>query len=255
MKIIPVPVLDDNYAYLLIDEHTNTAHAVDPAQAQKVIRAADQHGVQITKVLTTHKHWDHAGGNADMASALPNIEVVGGELDNVEACTTFVRDGDTFTLGNMSITCLHTPGHTMGHICYFVTEGDDKAVFTGDTLFVGGAGRFFEGSAQDMFPSLYEKLGRLPAETKVYCGHEYTLANYRFALSIDPENTALQSKDVWAKAQIQSGKPTVPSTIQEELATNPFMRATDPSIQEKTGKSNVVDCLGVVRQMKNSFRG
>mmetsp|Transcript_7590 Transcript_7590/g.10110 ORF Transcript_7590/g.10110 Transcript_7590/m.10110 type:complete len:254 (+) Transcript_7590:158-919(+) len=253
MKIIPVPVLSDNYAYLLVDQGSQTAAAVDPAEPDTVIRAAQAEGVQIVQILTTHKHWDHSGGNSGMASQIPGIEVVGGSNEGVDACTKTVQDNEEFTFGDINIRCMHTPGHTMGHICYYVTEGEDKAVFTGDTLFIGGAGKFFEGTAEDMYPSLYQKLGALPTDTKVYCGHEYTLSNYRFALHIDPDNAELQSQNAWARQQVNNGLPTVPSTIANELATNPFMRATDPSLQEKTGKSDPIQCLAAIRQMKNRF--
>ncbi|CAM9301262.1 unnamed protein product [Choristocarpus tenellus] len=201
MKVVPVPILDDNYAYLLIDERDSTTAVVDPAEPEKVLAAATKEGVQISKVLTTHKHSDHAGGNTTLKHLVPHLEVVGGSEERVQACTTGVSDGECFAVGSISVTCLHTPGHTMGHICYYVTDGDERAVFTGDMLFIGGAGRFFEGSATDVFPSLYEKLGKLPPDTLVYCGHEYTLANYRFALSIEPDNKELKRANQLATGQ------------------------------------------------------
>ena len=138
----------------------------------QVLKAAKEEGVSISKVLTTHKHNDHAGGNSAIAKSIPGLEIVGGEKDRVQGCTSTVKDGDEFSIGSIEVKCLHTPGHTVGHICYYVTEGEQKAVFTGDTLFVGGAGRFFEGTPEEMQHSLAEKLGKLPPETLVYCGHE-----------------------------------------------------------------------------------
>uniref|UniRef100_A0A6V1NKM9 hydroxyacylglutathione hydrolase n=1 Tax=Heterosigma akashiwo TaxID=2829 RepID=A0A6V1NKM9_HETAK len=254
MKVVPVPTLSDNYAYLLIDELTNTAAAVDPAEPEKVLRAALDQGVSITTVLATHKHWDHSGGNAAMKTSIPDVEIIGGATEGVEACTKAVEDGEQFMLGeNVTIRCIHTPGHTMGHTCYYAVDGDSKAVFTGDTLFIGGCGRFFEGTARDMHPSLCLKLGALPPDTAVYCGHEYTLANYRFALSVDPENAALREAQATAQATIDNGGYTVPSTIGKELATNPFMRPDASNLQEKTETQNPIECLAAIRAMKDRF--
>lgn len=140
-----------------------------------MVRAAKEEGVNISKVLTTHKHHDHAGGNITIAKMIPGLEIVGGDKDHVQGCTSKVKDGDKISVGKIEITCLHTPGHTVGHICYYATEGEQKVVFTGDTLFVGGVGRFFEGTPEEMQHSLIEKLGKLPPETLVYCGHEVKL--------------------------------------------------------------------------------
>ncbi|CAM9520979.1 unnamed protein product [Ascophyllum nodosum] len=255
MRVVCVPVLHDNFAYLLIDESGVTA-AVDPAQPEKVLKAAKEEGVSISKVLTTHKHNDHAGGNSAIAKSIPGLEIVGGEKDRVQGCTSTVKDGDEFSIGSIEVKCLHTPGHTVGHICYYVTEGEQKAVFTGDTLFVGGAGRFFEGTPEEMQHSLAEKLGKLPPETLVYCGHEYTSANYKFAQSIDPDNEALKREIALTSERLGKGEHTVPSTIAKELATNPFMRAHDPSIQSRTGLAEGTSTsgfLGKIRQMKNAF--
>ncbi|CAM9851843.1 unnamed protein product [Hapterophycus canaliculatus] len=143
----------------------------------------------------------------------------------------------------------------MGHMCFYATDGDQKAVFTGDTLFVGGAGRFFEGTPEEMQHSLGDKLGKLPPETLVYCGHEYTSSNYRFAQSIDPDNEALKQEISRASERLRRGEHTVPSTIAKELATNPFMRAHEPSIQARTGLglgATTAAYLGKIRQMKNA---
>ncbi|CAM9404188.1 unnamed protein product [Scytosiphon promiscuus] len=255
MKVTCVPVLDDNFAYLLTDEAGVTA-TIDPAEADKVLKAADEAGVTITKVLTTHKHLDHAGGNNAIARKIPGLEIIGGEVDRVQGATSTVKDGDTISVGAISVKCLHTPGHTMGHTCFYATEGNQKAVFTGDTLFVGGAGKFFEGTPEEMQHSLGDKLGKLPPETLVYCGHEYTSSNYRFAQSIDPDNEALKQEISRASERLRNGEHTVPSTIAKELATNPFMRAHEASIQARTGLgegSTTAAHLGKIRQMKNAF--
>lgn len=163
---------------MVVDDATNQAAAIDPVEPDKVLAAASKAGALITHILTTHKHWDHAGGNSEMRKLLPDVPVLGGAGDGVAACTWQVQEGEVFRIGrDLRVECLLTPGHTMGHICYAVTderglkERAQRAVFTGDTLFVGGAGKFFEGSPADMLASL-SKLGALPPETFVYCGHE-----------------------------------------------------------------------------------
>eukprot|EP00271_Cylindrocystis_brebissonii_P016368 TRINITY_DN3983_c0_g1_i1.p1 TRINITY_DN3983_c0_g1~~TRINITY_DN3983_c0_g1_i1.p1 ORF type:complete len:258 (+),score=79.20 TRINITY_DN3983_c0_g1_i1:208-981(+) len=257
MKIIPVPVLSDNYAYLLVDEASGSAAAVDPVEPEKVLAAAQAAAVRITKVLTTHKHWDHAGGNEGMKRLLPGIEVLGGALDHVAGGTTAVQDGMRFAFGgNMEVLAMHTPCHTAGHICYYVTSTDgsaDPAVFTGDTLFVGGCGRFFEGSAEEMHSALELKLGRLPPNTQVFCGHEYTVKNLEFACSVDGANAALQQKLREARELRQKGLPTIPSSIGGELQFNPFMRCRDPALQAATGKSDPIEVMAELRRLKNEF--
>ncbi|KAH7351788.1 hypothetical protein KP509_19G014400 [Ceratopteris richardii] len=147
--------------------------------------------------------------------------------------------------------------HTKGHICYFVTDikGGDPAVFTGDTLFIGGCGRFFEGTPEQMYYSLCEKLASLPARTQVYCGHEYTVKNFAFALEVDPENMFLKRKSTWAKQQQAEKKPTVPSTIGDELETNPFMRVREKSIQDIMKLSDPIEVMGALRRMKDGWKG
>lgn len=233
----------------------------------KVLAAASAAGVTITTVLTTHKHWDHAGGNNAFHTQCPDVPIYGGAVDAVEGCTKPLKDGDTLTIGQgIQVQCLHTPGHTMGHICYLATSSSSSsaeagAVFTGDTLFIGGAGKFFEGTPQDMHTSLYTKLATLPPQTQVWCGHEYTLANYRFAEWVEPENAALQAAVADAKARRAKGLPTVPSSIGQELATNPFLRVGEAAVQEKvaagTGLSkdalDPITVLSKVRELKNNF--
>lgn len=148
---------------------------------------------QLSKVFTTHKHMDHAGGNDVIYEHFPDVDIIGGTIDQILCCRTCVSDGDIITFGNLKVHVLHTPGHTNGHICYFIPAQpgcDTPAVFTGDTLFIGGCGKFFEGTGAEMYNSL-NKLTALPGNTEVYCGHEYTTSNYRFALSINPSNADL----------------------------------------------------------------
>jgi hydroxyacylglutathione hydrolase len=200
---------------------------------------------------------DHAGGNSEFLSAFHGkIEIVGSSRDNVEACTRVVANKESFYLSNIKITCLLTPGHTMGHICYYAEHKEERIVFTGDCLFVGGAGKFFEGSGEDMYFSLYEQLGQLPPDTKVFCGHEYTLSNYRFGLSIDEGNQDLVEANQIALIKRAAGEATVPSTIEIELKTNPFLRANNELLRMRFGDAStpVADILSAIREAKNNFK-
>uniref|UniRef100_A0A0D9VTM9 hydroxyacylglutathione hydrolase n=1 Tax=Leersia perrieri TaxID=77586 RepID=A0A0D9VTM9_9ORYZ len=257
MKIVPVACLQDNYAYLIVDESTKSAAAVDPVEPEKVLAAAGEVGAHIDFVLTTHHHWDHAGGNEKMTQLVPGIKVYGGSLDNVKGCTDQVENGIKLSLGkDIEILCLHTPCHTKGHISYYVTskEGEDPAVFTGDTLFIAGCGRFFEGTAEQMHQSLCVTLGSLPKPTRVYCGHEYTVQNLKFMLTVEPDNEKMKQKMEWAQKQREANQPTVPSTIGEEFEINTFMRVDLPEIQAKFGAKSPVDAMREVRKIKDNWK-
>lgn len=258
MKIVPIPCLEDNYAYLIVDESTKEAAAVDPVEPEKIIKAASDIGADLKIVLTTHHHWDHAGGNEKIKQLVPGIKVCGGSTDNVKGCTNKLEHKDRLTLGtNINILGLHTPCHTKGHISYYVTVGEegDPAVFTGDTLFIAGCGKFFEGTAEQMYESLCSTLGKLPRQTRVFCGHEYTEKNLRFAMTVEPENEKLMQKHSWAQNQRQAQLPTIPSTIEEEFETNPFMRVDMPEIQAKVGCHSAVAALQEIRRLKDTWRG
>eukprot|EP01038_Epipyxis_sp_PR26KG_P015942 gene15942-21632_t len=260
MEIVTIPLNTDNYGYLLIDTDNGCFAIIDVSgEPHKIISAIDEVKTRQLLVpqyiLTTHKHFDHAGGNKIIKECIPEIEVLGSQIDDVEGCTRYVEDNEEILIGNIRVRCILTPGHTMGHISYFISKNDQNAVFTGDCLFVGGAGKFFEGTGFDMFVSLYEKLGVLPSETKVYCGHEYTLSNYKFALSIDPDNQNLKQAIVDAENLRNKGLPTVPSTIGNEKLTNPFMRVYDSFISQICGDCNdPIAVLTAVREAKNNFR-
>ncbi|VAI05993.1 unnamed protein product [Triticum turgidum subsp. durum] len=258
MKIIPVACLEDNYAYLIVDESTKAAAAVDPVEPEKVLAAASEVGAYIDCVLTTHHHWDHAGGNEKMRLLVPGIKVYGGSMDNVKGCTDQVENGTKLSIGKeIEILCLHTPCHTKGHISYYVTskEEEDPAVFTGDTLFIAGCGRFFEGTAEQMYQSLCVTLGSLPKSTRVYCGHEYTVKSLQFMLTVEPENGKMKQKLEWAQKQREANQPTVPSTIGDEFEINTFMRVDLPEIQAKFGAKSAVEALRTVRNIKDTWKG
>lgn len=243
---------------MIIDEATKEAAVVDPVEPHKIIRVAQENGVNLKFVLTTHHHWDHAGGNDKMKQLVPEIKIYGGSIDNVQGCTNKVENGDRLSLGDdINVLCLHTPCHTKGHISYYVTgkDGENPAVFTGDTLFIAGCGRFFEGTAEQMYQSLCVTLGSLPKPTQVYCGHEYTVKNLQFALTVEPNNARISQKLSFAEQKRKADLPTIPSTIEDELETNPFMRVDLPEVQENVGCKSSVDAMLEIRKRKDNWRG
>ena len=259
MEVHTINALADNYMYLIVDSASKQAACVDPADADAMVEAAAKLGVTITHVLTTHHHFDHAGGNEKMKELIPGIEVVGGATDRVKGMTRGVNDGDVLTVGSaLAVRCLHTPCHTAGHMCYICSaDGGPPAVFTGDILFVGGCGRMFEGGPDELHASM-SKLATLPPEMLVYVGHEYTVKNLQFAIDVEPSNTDVQRKIVWAQDTRTKGEKTVPSTIGDELMYNPFMRVSQPSVRAYCGADEGADAVSVMRTLRNkkdSFAG
>lgn len=229
MDVFPIPQLSDNYAYLLVDPASGEAGIVDCAEAEPVLEEVARRGVSLRAVLATHHHFDHVGGNRDLLAKLPDLRVYGSADDapKIPGITDRVNDGDPVQVGGVRGRVLFIPAHTSGHVAYWFPE--QRAVFTGDTLFAGGCGRLFEGDAAQMMSSL-GKLAGLPDDTRVYCGHEYTEKNLEFALTLEPGNPALRAKMAAVQALRRAGKPTVPSTIEDEKETNPFLRADSPEL-------------------------
>ncbi|KAA0168562.1 hypothetical protein FNF31_00442 [Cafeteria roenbergensis] len=281
MRVVPVPVLEDNFAYLLIDELSKQAAAVDPVEPAKVIEAAAREGVIICSVLTTHSHWDHSGGNEEFSKLVPDAVIYGGKHDTYKPFTRLLDDGDTVRVGGIVAKALHTPFHTPGHVCFHCTEvaggsgaaggaaaaaAPDAAaapgvVFTGDALFVAGCGRINgRGTPAQFKRSLVDVIGALPRDTLVYVGHEYTAANLRFATAVEPGNTALAALAEQAKAALAAGKPTVPSTVGTELAANPFLRPASAEVRAfvsaRLGEEALASdetVLAGLRSIKDSF--
>jgi len=257
MRIVPVPVLLDNYAYLVIAD-SGVAAVVDPSEAKPVLDAVARERAELRAIWNTHQHWDHVGGNRDLLLADPNLKVFGCAADRsrIPGITDGVEDGGEFDFEGSRVRVIFIPAHTSGHVAYYLAR--ERAVFTGDTLFAGGCGRLFEGDAGMMVGSL-RRLVELPPDTRVYCGHEYTEKNLRFALTLEPGNAALVEKYGRAKAMTERGEPTMPTTIGEELATNPFLRSTSVelrrSIHERfPGSSDdPVAIFAKTRELKDSF--
>ncbi|KQT31963.1 hydroxyacylglutathione hydrolase [Sphingomonas sp. Leaf412] len=240
LDIVRVPVLSDNYSWLVHDD-TGATMVVDPGEAGPVLAAARERGWSIDAIWITHWHPDHTGGNADIVAAT-GARVIGPEAERAKIPTLDdgVADGDTIALGRSNATVLHVPGHTAGHVAFHFA--DAGVVFTGDTLFAMGCGRLFEGDAAQMFGNM-QRYAAMPDATRVYCGHEYTQSNGRFALSVDPGNDALATRMADVDRRRAAGEATVPTTIGEERATNPFLRAADAAE------------LARLRSGKDAFKG
>ncbi|KAI1076267.1 Las1-domain-containing protein [Whalleya microplaca] len=244
----------DNYAYLVVDDKSKDAVIIDPAHSEEVapvLKQAIQAGkINLTAIVNTHHHWDHAGGNDKIRSELgtPNLPIIGGK--DCQSVTQTPANGEGFKLGSIAVKGLYTPCHTQDSICWFMQDGDDKVVFTGDTLFHGGCGRFFEGTAEEMHIALNKTLASLPDDTKAYPGHEYTKANVKFGISV-LQNAAIQKLQSFAEAnQETQGK----FTIGDEKQHNVFMRVDDPTIQKAVGKTDPVEVMAQLRTMKNNFK-
>jgi len=254
MKVQILPALADNYMYLLVDESTNEAAVVDPVNPDTVVEAVEKAKVNLTTVITTHHHWDHAGGNVKLVEQFGRpLKVFGGD-DRIGALTNKVSHNDTFSVGNVRVSCLATPCHTTGHICYYINDGKVPIVFTGDTLFLSGCGKFFEGTADQMYSALIEILAKLPDDTNVYCGHEYSISNLNFGLWIEPENDAARQKLEWVLEKRKNGEPTVPSTLAEEKAYNPFMRVNEGHLRNRFGQNDGIATMKALRKEKDNWK-
>jgi hydroxyacylglutathione hydrolase len=257
LQVEIVPCLEDNYAYVLRAPGSKRAVVVDASEAAPVRLALQRLGLELAAILSTHHHLDHVGGNEELARENPGLKVFGFQSDRgrLPGLTDALADGAAFDVGGFGFRALHIPGHTLGAVAYVC----DDAVFTGDTLFVAGCGRIFEGTAGQMYTSLNEKLGSLPDATRVFCGHEYTAKNLEFAAHLEPGNEAVRAKAEQVARLRAQGQPTVPSTIGEERATNPFMRVESPDIlgqvaQDLAGDRSPQAVLGAVRRAKDRYR-
>ena len=223
MKIQIIPCLQDNYSYLIIDEKKNIASVVDPSEADPVIEYLENNKIQLKFILNTHHHYDHVGGNKRLKEKY-GASVIGysGDKERIPEIDILVNDQEIWKHKNFEAKVIHIPGHTLGHICFYFYK--EESVFTGDTLFSLGCGRIFEGTYSQMFDSL-KKLKALPANTKIFCGHEYTKQNSQFCIAHDEynENLKIKIKEIYQK--LKNKLPTIPSTIKEELECNVFFRS------------------------------
>ena len=257
MEIITIPCLKDNFAYLLICTKTQKAAVVDPSEAVPVQKVVEQHGVELISILNTHHHWDHVGGNKELKAKYPKLIIYGHESDRgrIPEQTVFLKKGDPVCFGEQTGSFLHNPGHTAGAITFVF----GKTAFTGDTLFAAGCGRLFEGTPAQMHDSLNLQIGSLSDETELYFGHEYTEANLRFALSVEPSNAEIHKKLASVTVMCSSGEFSTPTTLVEERLTNPFMRCSSSEIcatvksKEPSHNLSEKEVFRTLRELKNNF--
>jgi hydroxyacylglutathione hydrolase len=251
LSVHQFPCLEDNYGFLIRDEASGLAACVDTPESGAILREVQRLGWNLALILNTHWHPDHAGGNAEIQAAT-GAKIVGPhEVTRIAPLDREVKGGDEVMLGETRFQVIESGGHTLGHIAFY--DPDDRIAFVGDTLFALGCGRLFEGDAEQMWASL-QRLAALPDDTRVYCAHEYTASNARFALSVD-DDPALKARAAHVFAARERGEPTVPTTIGLEKATNPFLRA--PMLAERVGAAgeNDVRAFAAVRAAKDVFRG
>jgi hydroxyacylglutathione hydrolase len=239
MKIKIISCLKDNYSYLIIDEESNIACVIDPSEADPIIKYLEKTQIKLKFILNTHHHYDHVGGNLKLKEKY-GASIVGykGDKERIPGIDILVDDQEIWIHKNFEAKIIHIPGHTLGHICFYFHK--NNSVFTGDTLFSLGCGRIFEGTYKQMFDSLM-KLKKLPINTKVFCGHEYTLQNSKFCTVHDKDNTNLKNKISDIKIKLNAELPTIPSTIKDELECNIFIR------------SNNLETFSKLRDLKDNF--
>lgn len=254
-RVITIPAFSDNYIYLYrYDE--DKAFAVDPAANSAVLAALAENGLSLEMILSTHSHYDHVGGNLELKKRT-GCEVIGADARRIPGLNRVVADGDIISAGPEQIHIIATPGHTDKDVCYYLPALADNphgTVFTGDTLFIAGCGRRFGTDALTMFNSL-NTLAALPADTRVYCGHDYTVEDYEFALTVEPTNKAVKQLLLKANQASAAGTPTVPSTIKQEKLTNPFLRVDSPQIRQTLNmlKSPPHEVFAQLRRRKDIF--
>ena len=255
VEVHVVPALADNYIHILHDAAHGITAVVDPGEATPVRAFLAERGWRLTHILATHHHGDHIGGIPDLR-ADSHAMLIGprAEMERIAEMDATYGEGDSFTLGSQTVRVFDTPGHTRGHCAFFFEQA--RLLFSGDTLFSLGCGRLFEGTPVQMWDSL-SKLRALPADTRVYCGHEYTAGNARFAIAVDPENIALRARAEQVTALRAKGLPTVPSLLSVEVAANPFLRADDPGLAARFGLTGAppATLFAAIRKAKDDFRG
>lgn len=259
MEVITIPCLQDNYSYLIYDEQSRAAALVDPSEAWPAMREIEKNNLKLTMVLCTHHHHDHIGGLDDLLDEYESLEVVGFHEDRsrIAHLTRLVKDGDSLEICGTLGDVLHTPGHTMTSVTYQV----DGHIFVGDTLFGAGCGRLFEGTPEQMLDSL-DKIASCPVDSRIYFGHEYTAHNLRFAAQLEPGNNAISERAARVARLRSENMPSAPSTLAEELRTNPFLRSAEPSLGQylksighpaETGPAGRVEVFAAVRELRNHF--
>lgn len=257
MKTYRLPALSDNYIFLLHDPQQNVAAVVDPAEARPVLQKLAELEAPLVAIFNTHHHSDHVGGNQTLLKHFPNAVVYASETDRgrIPGQQVFLKEGDRVPFGDRTAEVLFVPGHTRGHIAYYflpLTVAEPGDLFCGDTLFAGGCGRLFEGTPAQMVDSL-SKIRQLPDQTRVWCAHEYTLNNLKFALTVDAHNPSLQRRFAEVQRMRQQLEATVPSDLGMEKQTNPFLRWDEPNLLNTTKTQDPIQSFAQLRGMKDRF--
>ncbi len=256
MEIIRIPVLADNYIFLLVDRDRQIAAVVDPAEAAPVLTELARQQVELVAIFNTHHHGDHVGGNKELIAAFPDLCVYGGAEDRgrIPGQQVYLQDGDRVQFGDREAEVFFIPGHTRAHIAYYFPPVADEAgeLFCGDTIFAGGCGRLFEGTPAQMVASM-TKLRQLPDNTRIWCAHEYTLGNLKFAVTIDPQNQELHQRLVDVTAARSKSIPTVPTSLGIEKRTNPFLRWDTADLQTSVASRDPIETFARIRGRKDQF--
>ena len=253
MNIEIIPCLNDNYSYLIHEEKTNTVAIIDPSEFEPCDEVVKNRYKKLDYILNTHHHYDHVGGNEKLKKKYGST-VLGfeGDKDRIPAIDKFLNDNQNFKIGNLSFLVIFIPGHTNGHVAFYSEK--EKIIFTGDTLFSLGCGRVFEGTNEQMYNSL-NKFKKLPPDTKVYCGHEYTKKNLEFCIKYEPHNKYLKKKEDWINAKIMANLPSIPVSIEEELNTNIFLRCNEQEVKTalNLNNSSEQEIFAKLRDLKDNF--
>jgi len=251
MKVEIIKCLQDNYSYLIIDENSRSACVVDPSESKPIIDFVKKNNINLKYILNTHHHFDHIGGNKDLKKVY-NLKIVGffKDKERIPEIDIFLNDKETWKEEKFIAKIFHIPGHTSGHICFYFFN--EKLLFTGDTLFSLGCGRIFEGTYKQMYESL-NLIKNLPKDTKIYCGHEYTMKNSEFCIKYDPENQKLKDRINLNMKKINKYCPTVPSTLEDELNMNIFLRSDQKHIQKNLNCKSAFETFSKLRDLKDNF--
>eukprot|EP01080_Neovahlkampfia_damariscottae_P013063 gene13063-8271_t len=252
IELLCFAILSDNYTFVLHDVSTKSITTIDPADPRPLIKFIEENKLNLTSILTTHKHWDHSGGNEVLKKKYPNVKIYGSSKDKILELTNPIKHKDEISIENLNFTIFETPCHTDGHVIYYLQDENNPILFTGDTLFTGGCGKFFEGDAKHML-SNFKVIKNLPLNTLIFCGHEYSIKNISFGISIEKENNKMKEKFKECVEFRKLKKACIPTTIEDELDINIFLRTNLENVKEVLGEKDEINALQKLRKMKDEM--